>query len=127
MAENSQQQVQQPVEKRKVTISELKGLLKQGIDRKGIAKHYGVSQAEVTAWFQNPKLKGARVRPAPTVELVDDEPDAEVVATPAAQQTTTSAPDTTSVVQAQNVTAGEPIKEVAESGNDEVSSTKGSW
>jgi len=61
--------------KTQITVKQLQEDLKNGIDRKGIAKKYGVTQAEVKVWFQHPKLKNLKVHRAveSTFELIDDD------------------------------------------------------
>ena len=63
--------------KTQITIKQLQQDLKDGVDRKGIAKKYGVTQAEVKEWFKHPKLKNLKVHRAveSSFELVDDADD----------------------------------------------------
>lgn len=65
----------EPKKKVQLTISQIKKDLNDGIDRKGIAKKYHLSFAEVARLFQHEKLKGLKVKSAPTVDLIDDLPD----------------------------------------------------
>jgi hypothetical protein len=92
MAEN-QDQAQQP-EKKKLKISEVKELLKAGKDRKAIGEYYGLRPSEVTALFQHPKLKGLRVRPAPSFVLEDDEEEAQAEASVSQDAPTSQATNT---------------------------------
>jgi len=69
-----------------VTVSGVKALLKEGLDRKQIAAHYGKSVAEMAreVW-SNPKLKNLKKKAEPTIVLVDDEEGEAVVEEVAAE------------------------------------------
>lgn len=64
-----------PKEKVKLTIRGVLGDLDNGLDRKAIGKKYGLNPANVKRLFEDPKLKGAKVKPAPMFELEDDAPE----------------------------------------------------
>lgn len=56
-----------------VSVSGILGMLQNGIDRKGIAEHYGLPMATLKRIMAgHPKLKGAKVRPTVPVRLIDD-------------------------------------------------------
>ena len=61
-----------PVEKVKLTVSGILQDLSDGLDKKGIREKYGLSATDVKRLFENPKLKGRRVRKAAAFELTDD-------------------------------------------------------
>lgn len=63
----------------KVTIS-VSGIiedLENGVTRIGLAKKYNISPREVKSMFENPKLKGRKVKKTfvPSFELIDDTDD----------------------------------------------------
>ena len=61
-------------DKKKITVSGMLQHLKDGMTRKEIATHYGMTQAECKIHFQNPLLKNKKTITAPvlTYTLVDD-------------------------------------------------------
>jgi hypothetical protein len=66
-----------PAEKVKLTITGVLQDLQNGLDRKQIAKKYGLNKANATKLFQHEKLLNRKViRPlVEQFELVDDAPD----------------------------------------------------
>lgn len=67
------EQTTQPV-RIKVVISDVVKMLEEGIDRKAISKHYGLTGAESKQLFQHPKLLNKKVRVPSRLELEDDTP-----------------------------------------------------
>jgi hypothetical protein len=60
--------------KKEITVSGMLQHLQDGMDRKAIAAHYGITQAECKIHFQHPLLKNKKtIKPAVlTYTLVDD-------------------------------------------------------
>ncbi len=61
-------------DKREITVSGMLQHLQDGMDRKAIAAHYGITQAECKIHFQHPLLKNKKTIKAPvlTYTLIDD-------------------------------------------------------
>ena len=57
-----------------IRISEILNLLKEGVDRNGIAEKYGLTKVEITELFKHEKLKGKRVvkKKEVSFEILDD-------------------------------------------------------
>lgn len=55
-----------------LSVSNIKADLKAGLDRQAIGEKYGLLPFEVKQLFQNPALKGLKVKKAVSFELVDD-------------------------------------------------------
>lgn len=86
--------VKEPV---KLTISQVQEELKQGNDRRAIAKKYGLTLSDVKEMFKHPKLAGLRVRPTNGFILEDDTEgeEAKGEAKVSTDATVSSAPATT--------------------------------
>ena len=61
-------------EKQEIRISEVLDLLEQGKNRVQIAEHFRITQREVKALFEHPKLKGKKAKKVieNTFNIVDD-------------------------------------------------------
>lgn len=96
-----------------ITVSGVKALLEQGMDRKEIAEHFGKSVAEMKreVW-SNPALKNLKKKSASTITLIDDTVEtAETAEAPVAESVAESV-----VEQAvENVEAPVVQEEVAQS------------
>ena len=57
----------------KLTVKQIKEDLAAGIDRRGIAKKYGVPLSSVKEAFKHPDLKGLKVKNVAGIILVDDD------------------------------------------------------
>lgn len=137
-------------QKVKLTVSMILADLSNGIDRKGIKEKYNLSTTDVARLFQHEKLKGARVRVAPSFELEDDTAEDDLIketkpvvkkaSKPKDRVTTEVAPTPANAVAQSEVAEGDeeevvaevldgqPIKEVATPDDVEVVETKkGLW
>tara|TARA_R110000796_G_scaffold231853_6_gene349939 strand:+ start:2432 stop:2758 length:327 start_codon:yes stop_codon:yes gene_type:complete len=61
-------------EKIQIKISDILRMLKEGLTRKELSVHYGVTQTEMKGIFQHPELKGKRTMPKveATYTLIND-------------------------------------------------------
>lgn len=80
-------------EKVKLTIAQIKADLANGIDRKGIRARYQLNAQGIKQLFQDPRLKGLKVKPAPNFELVEEEEDGADASTNTASSTAKVAPE----------------------------------
>jgi hypothetical protein len=62
-------------EKKEIKISTIKKLLDEGKTRIDIAEYFNLTGKEVKDIFTHPKLKGLRVKVAPSYILLDEEED----------------------------------------------------
>jgi hypothetical protein len=65
-----------PVAKVELTIAGVKALLKEGVDRDGIAAKYGLKKSQVNLLFKDERLKGLKVKrervTVPAFIILDD-------------------------------------------------------
>lgn len=123
----SENQAAQAESKAKVelTIDGIKEDLKNGIDRPGIQKKYGLRRVDVIRLFQHPELKGAKVhRPRPASSkskatigfVLKDAEGNDVTSTvfPAAKGTVENVPATDATAPQANVAeVPQPVQEEA--------------
>jgi len=62
-------------QRKQITVSAVLACLQEGMLRKEIAAHFGISQSELARHFLHPKLRGKRPNLKPTSYLVDDTVD----------------------------------------------------
>ena len=67
-------------EKKQISILEIQNMLKEGKDRKEIARHFGMSMSKMQSVFKHEKLKGLKVvrNRADDIEIIDDAPERKV-------------------------------------------------
>lgn len=63
-------------EKVKLTVSQIRADLANGLDRVAIGQKYGLNKGNVKRLFADPALKGLKVKSAPNFTLVNDTPSA---------------------------------------------------
>ena len=59
--------------KKVIGVAQVLEHLKNGMTRRDIANHYGITMSECKILFQDPRLKGKKTRKQPTFVVVDDE------------------------------------------------------
>lgn len=104
-----------PTEKVQITVSAVKQLLKEGLDRPAIAKHFGQSVAAMArdVWG-HPALKNLKAKKPSNILLVDDRTEVEIAKS-----------STASPVNAPIATTVEDViaPEIVEDNNDEAGDT----
>jgi nucleoside-triphosphatase THEP1 len=93
-------------EKKQIKISEVLDLLKQGLNRPAIAKHYDMSMAECRRLFAHPKLKSKKALKQSDFVLLDD---TEVGEIEVASQDVSA--ETEEILEVQNATEEESTTE----------------
>lgn len=128
MAEQAKTQEQtQEAPLKQISIAEIQDMLNRGLDRKAIAKHYGVNAATMKRIFMHPKLKGKKVKTVDAFELIDDAPEepkkAEKAPKAGATGSTASGVDTQASANTGNTgTSEQPASQASGTGD-----TKGVW
>lgn len=79
-----------PVEKVKLTVSQILADLDAGLDRKQIRAKYNLNAQGIKQLFQHEKLKGRKVKAPANFDLVDDTPAPTATKTAAPKQAQTS-------------------------------------
>lgn len=78
------------MEKRQIKVSEVLALLEKGKDRAAIKQELGLTHADMSTLFKNPKLKNKKPKVQSSFELVDDTEET----TEATAEETTASVDT---------------------------------